>query len=775
MWRPGDLVLRGTFCTVGDLRAALELLRRDLGASALLVLACDTRYVLRSLTVACGSNTKTEDLQLLEAAIRSADFTGSEIGVNELAVAGAFGEQDTAAWQRLVSSICNLASGDKELASRLSGSLYPVEGFSATSDLVVAPLILGASDTGEPVRLSNEQYLDIAVMLNATAQASTRRDTRVVSEVDERISPQFSANGLLDFESMAQQAADLALSVTDSDGVAIFIRDSDRTDHLTLLALAQSKSEAAKSLSVDRVLPENDVTLGGNVSLNRRTLQLPPGPPGSPTTRTTWLTGERAVTELATPIPGPLASIASPTFGVLTVIRFGMRDFSAYDLALIRNVCLRVALLRSTYAASLIAAAIANLRSRPPRSAAGEPPLSSPEGVRAGLPEDRKRGLARVPAALESVAAATNSQSVTVRLATADFLAPEPHGLVLVRAAAHPPARLLDKHDAQRESEHRGMNWLTITSGELQYAPDVENDSRFVKFRENTRSSLTVPIRHEGRLIGTLNLESRDLNNYGPFLPQVQALAGAIGRTLADSTSNQGNLVLERAASLLDNVHNLESSLRSLQDEILEVPMPDDKRLLVNSRFAEGFDLVDKTARYTSAEQEEDNLAGSTTIGTLLRSACKSKPMLTLDHPDFDLDPLCRFELDHMAAESVYSALRNVLSNLKDHTGMIGRRRRSQGIARSIELGETCWDGRSMVTITFRNSTDTYISSKDASEVYRVPIKSDDGSLRLGAFLTSLRMTEIGGMAHFSVDDRGEIARTTLMIPVHMRNDNEEI
>ena len=64
-----------------------------------------------------------------------------------------------------------------------------------------------------------------------------------------------------------------------------------------------------------------------------------------------------------TPIPGPLASSATPAVGVLALYRLERgREFRAYDQALARNVALRIALMHATNLSGSLALAMGSSR-----------------------------------------------------------------------------------------------------------------------------------------------------------------------------------------------------------------------------------------------------------------------------------------------------------------------------------------------------------------------------------------------------------------------------
>ncbi len=87
---------------------------------------------------------------------------------------------------------------------------------------------------------------------------------------------------------------------------------------------------------------------------------------------------------------------------------------------------------------------------------------------------------------------------------------------------------LLSPHGVEQEAGDRELNELhrlslsgdegvtvaVVHSGELLYAPDVQEEPRYVKVRATTRSELAVPLKVKERVIGVLDVESPDVNAF---------------------------------------------------------------------------------------------------------------------------------------------------------------------------------------------------------------------------------------------------------------------
>ena len=115
-----------------------------------------------------------------------------------------------------------------------------------------------------------------------------------------------------------------------------------------------------------------------------------------------------------------------------------------------------------------------------------------------------------------------------------------------------------------------------ITTGELQHVPDVSllPPDKYVRYNENTRSELAIPIKaeHSERILGVLNLE-RDQEGYfdEKSVEFAHLLAGqaAIAMTHAQTWSGV-KLLYELSTSLLSGKLTLEEGFQRILDSILQ-------------------------------------------------------------------------------------------------------------------------------------------------------------------------------------------------------------
>jgi GAF domain-containing protein len=741
MWRPVDYFVKGTLCPVHDIEQMIRRLANKLQTPLLLFLACDPDAILRSLTFLCSGS--RQDEQDFNAVIQATNFVTTEKEINSLATSLAHSAFQSDAEELLKEKLERLiAPAVAPRIARLVGKLSVLPLEIKEEHVLVRPLVLvGKAALANRDKLSPADVDLLLAMLNATPLARLRFDAKVMSDVGDRLDPQFTADGAVDFAEMAHRGSDLAVKVTRSDRAGVFLRQPEAPDVLKPSADASAEDSPAVT---DWLAQEAEADSFLKKVVDRHQARQ---------------SATDNITRCGTPIPGPLASPRTPAIGALLIVRDGSRDFAAYDLALARNICLRLAILHSTAAAGSIAKAIADFRN--PSMVVSADQVTNAASKIEDLPPDFQVALAKVPATLERVARSTNSYVATLRLALPDPEVSEPHGLTLTRVAAFPAARIDDPYLVQGQKDG-GLNWRTVLEGRPTYAPDVAVERSFLETHEGTQSELSVPIGVEGRLIGVLNLESRDLNNYGAFVPHIQALAGAIGRAFADAAAQRSQPVLERAAEILDTGHRHSHELDDLEKRTKELTLDRRSLTAIDNYIKESRMLLAGIMREGS---EPKRRVRSTTLGDVLVEACAEK-LSRLSLPDRRHTPEMRYPLGGDQAMLLLAAAADITSNLTNHGGKAGLAHADTGRPlHELTLGSCSWDGRRYAAINFHNASPDSLPRSEMLQIYRIPFPREDGRLRLGAYLAGIRLRQIGGMIHFSIAEKSQRARTVVMVP----------
>lgn len=721
MWGATDYAIAGELCPFEDILDKVDEIRGSLGASSLVVLVCEQDGVVPSLTLV--SSGAPDEARRLNATMAGFDFADELRGLSSAAADLAFGRNDPEVSKRVI--------GENLVAHRVWTNPPFIMPLSTPRPAqLVSPVFLVR---GRPARLSDRDAEHLLAMLNANSRARARLDARVMADVDQTMVPHITDAGLVDLVGMAERAAALARRVTRSESARLYLRDPHGSAPLSI------------------VFPDDEVDLLAYETelkeLTRRVLD---------SHRADTADGAGHIA-LATPVPGPFASPHAPAVGVLTVLREHSREFSAYELALLRNICLRVAVVHATAASGGVAQAIAQLPSMSSDALADVGNAIEPS-THTAVPPDVRLGLTGVPEALERLARTTNSQSVSVRLALSDPSATEPHGLALRRVAAFPPSRMDDRLRVQYE-RHGGLNWRTVRNGRRTYSADVTTEADYTESRKETRSELSVPIRIGGQLRGTLNLESATVGNYGPFMPLVDALAGAIGRRLADAEAHHSQLVLERAAEVFDDAHYYEGRLQELRAKSEAIAVDAAEREAIITYIDKCIELISGTLRKKRANE----LVPHSTVDDVIQAALAKKHVLSLELPRDSQIAELQHQLTETEARLLHAATRNILSNLKKHGGKSALADDETHQPPRMLYDACTWDGRRYALISYTNPVMEFVKAEDAYRIYRLPIERDN-ILRLGAYLAALRLRELGGMLHFSINP-DQVARTVMMIP----------
>lgn len=77
----------------------------------------------------------------------------------------------------------------------------------------------------------------------------------------------------------------------------------------------------------------------------------------------------------------------------------------------------------------------------------------------------------------------------------------------------------------------KGVCGFAAKSGRTEIVSDVSKDSRYLECFSNTKSEIVVPIHHEGRVVGEIDIDSDELNAHSSMDREVlEAVASKISR-----------------------------------------------------------------------------------------------------------------------------------------------------------------------------------------------------------------------------------------------------
>jgi GAF domain-containing protein len=761
-WQPADYILHGTHCPKAIIVATLERMAANLGTARLLHVAFDRDELIGSLTFAVGFPTGLEDKvrrQLLMARrpIAARNLTAVCTTLPEVT-----GGQATELAELLVKEIVDTVGALRSAREPLSPEELTVLGGlkrgiylpnsirdSTSSPGDIRSLLLFDLVPINPAFIGSAVVTDFAVQVRSTPEASSQRDRAVMAEVEQKlVAPTTVNNG--DLQTVIDNAIKLAVEVTGSDAGVVYIREPHKGDSLLRLSSYGGWSYPGRvprgRLSpLFGVLGQNQSMQLHNWNITRQRSNQPSVPNG---------------TVLISPVGGPAGDPWGRPVAVLVLLRHDEdAAYSAYDLALVRNVSLRIALARTTSAMSNIGVVITRLRSRvdwtEDLDVAGD--VGRDANARVALPRDVTRAVGRIAPELRELAAYTDSHSATLRIALPHALVREAHGLALVRVASSGKEPWAEAQQVQEERDG-GFNWECFRSGKDVYVPNVQGADGFIQVRPDTAAELSSPIRVEGQLVGTLNLESPIKGAYSNLRPLVGAFCGAVGRTLADARASLEQDVVDGAAKALNHRHTLDGKLETLKHNLKAYTIDGQLLSLLEDSLARIRTEVDEMRKVDSVLPSSKQR-----LPEILESAADDAsydgdlPLV----PDREENIPC---WDGSTARWLRICVANILSNIVNYTALSPNDSGGRPL-RSIEYGLTRLGGVDSVVLTFTNYSEDPVNPAQIVNLYRCPLPDEDGKLRVGAFVAGLHARRARAWLHSLAMPDGHTVVTRLVIP----------
>jgi hypothetical protein len=297
-----------------------------------------------------------------------------------------------------------------------------------------------------------------------------------------------------------------------------------------------------------------------------------------------------------------------------------------------------------------------------------------------------------------------------------------------------------------------GPHWQVIESGQEVYVANIEpaDEGRIVRY--GTKAALCVPLRVEGVLAGTLSLQSPFQKIYAPQIPLVEALAGAIGRTLADGRAASESDVLQTAAFALAKRHQYSGQLRELHDLT---------NLASSGPKQAKFNKLMESMQATLADLRAP-VTVEASVKASLWEICRDEVKFHglefrgLSKPDSNLYHL---SLASPASSNIASMLRQLLSNIHYHQSSVGD-------SPSIRFRTIRLNGTEQALITIKNTSRRPVDESQCATLYRYPVRTESGTFRLGAYIAGLNARSVGALIHAMPRHDGTVFKTTIIIPV---------
>lgn len=747
-WTPAYLVLYGAFCPVSDLQDALDELRGLTRADAALLLVADERAVLRTL---CLSSPRDGPAGTVIDLLRTTTGSSDARGLQDL-LRPATGDRDhssryPASLPKVVMQLARLASG-RQYADT-SVWLRSVAWFAPETDLPrrartsVAVLLAGARDlkAATPRRLSA-----LVEMVNGTAQADIRRDKLVVARVEERLTE--ASGGLAGAVDVLLK---LAIDVSASRFGACYLLD--RRAGILVATAHVPDPDGTAAYPATLVLDGN--TAVAVACRRNQTVQAPPGLYGQQIIPACQPEGEDRIVELAVNVPAVAHRRAVAVLTLAKRVEDLHRDevdaYGAYDLALLRNVALRIALRHANASTDALAAAVADSRRRDcPRQPdthedLGDRPTASPS-------TDLRTAARSIPEGLQAIAEATESHSATFRAAVPDPIAEAAHGMSLLRLAQWPDEG--PDHELQRPQDG-GVNWEAVTDGVARYVADVRKHPGYRPHRPESKSELSLPVLVEGRVVGVVNLESPHVDGYDDQVNLARSFAAQVALAIADARLNGTTQIQQYASRLVHGGHSLSGDLDRLRRD-----MPRD------AGTAELLGDLSRRARgLRSFAASPDDSWAADALPDIVRRAV-AEVGVPVDRVEVPTGSWPTHDTDFSTV--VGQVLWNVLDNVKRH--------RANGKPTVlVDVSQDRWGGWLEGVVRVQNHIDPKRAAEQLHDLYRRPLHISGAASgatvpRLGAALAGRLAGSLGGGVFAAHEPERQTLTTIVAVPLAGRD-----
>lgn len=592
LWNPEDFIERRLFCPLEHVKTLLDRLRLAIAANDLLLLAVDENGVLRTLCQ-LSSESSRRLARFSELLQREGSVQLRTVEPHPLFVSSE--SPDTIATQlsRAISQ-ADLYPGPSNGFFVFLRRLHSHQSWATIETDV---------QDGQPVRLlvwargaqigshAPEAVRALVRAVNSTANMAVHRDSRVMRDVDHALR---SITSTSTAEEVVQVLLEMACKVTSSDvGVAYEASRSGDRASLCPVAHVGERSLIRPRISIGEGSPPDCVA--GLSFERRRPIVQSSRDSNLASHQATWLTErDELANEIAIPIPAAPGAHTSHYAGVLVCARLSDRPipYGDYDLALLRNVALRIALARSAIlvneiANGMMAVADAAAHSEGPL----EPELAisrvNPNRINdqhewqltdlaSDLPYDLFQAAIATGPMIQAAARITGSHSATLRL-----LIPYATGRNTIhpfscRIVAWPMARVVDENDRIALDSNDSVNAWVSRTGVPVYLADVRDKvlyrqypglSRSLDVRNrNTRAEVCAPIIVDGRLIGTINFESPLRGAYALIDPIISATAAQVALMVTAHRRVFINSIVSIGSDVQTSAHELIKLQRLVAD-----------------------------------------------------------------------------------------------------------------------------------------------------------------------------------------------------------------
>lgn len=588
-WTSRSYALHRQYCPPEEVQRFLESYRVSTGAIDAVLVSFDQRAVLRTLTFAIGENS-TQLTDALERPVADEPALGHHPFWRPISVA------DTPNVLRTAADPKARYLGPDPRFFRAMLDLGPTaqwtidRAYRPDEDLAINCIIFRRG--GEIHPRHSDFALDMATRINCTLNASIYRDSQVTSKVDQALRRLEDDRRGADVPTVAGLVG-LAKEVTSSEGAAFYRLDMTGDNHSSLVAdviecddqvrIAKSSHNLPHEQEPSRVSTLAESFVKGRPIVYHR-----------PATRASldgaWVTPSGQHSELATPIPAAPGGLGTPGLGVLTLCRHvDGGGYGEYELALARNVALRISLLTSATTISTLSSIVRDVAAAVALPWAAEEPDPRDYALLSdGLPADFSESLDGIGQILVTTSDLLRAHSATMR-----FLVPTLRGIspiqVLQRAVVWPASRRDDK-PLQITLDQRSVNAWVATNGLPVYLTNTRDSAASAGYPglgivhvqgRGSKSELCLPVFMDSRLIGTLNFESPRVSGFDLVEPLGEAAAALVALHVHGIRRRHLKDILALSEDVQAQGHNL-LHLRDELATLVASDLPDSTSIVIH-------------------------------------------------------------------------------------------------------------------------------------------------------------------------------------------------
>jgi hypothetical protein len=772
-WTASDYLLRNEFCPPSQIQWHLDNVRSDAGASLLVMIACDRDSVIKNLVFISGTSGDNHDdiRAVIETVAARLDgrFRNIKPGLLIKAI------EDQPGWLHRPPHLFAAALPNYRISAESIG-------YWLISDVKSA---VDAART--------KKSPPFADMLNGTAIANVQRDARITRLVQNVAPPQMhnssssisyeGLRNLLDLAAEVVSASDVASYALDRSGIRLRLEQMSTGTHMDLpkrVELKKPKRVELKKHSTDLVADyirkaylESTTRIYHTPDISTHSLGQVPA---EVTTKEKVSNEEEILVCIVVPF-APLGK-DMPNSGVLAVRRRGRHaeQFTMFELALLRNVALRLALLSSLLRQQSLSAHLASFGDNLSRSSRLVVSRNIRKNVAPGIPWDIQLARDLLEDLVHEARKVTQSASATFRVLINTGAPLNP--LLSIGDASWGTTTVLrrfiyDSEDGLDDQyrdiavfgvDENGMlmssisvNANAVVYGRMAHIWSVEHDlstqctglSRVVQVngRPAIGSELCFPVSADGHVLGTLNFESPQRGAYLGEIETIRAYAALAGAAISATRSNILAEMSERSAQMQIGYHEARN-LTKLINELRQVTPPG-KRSLVEKVEA----LILRTLK-----KQPDPLSLVSSDGVSLRKILDEE-LHSLGFPTSHVRVPKSLLVPEESAHSIGLCLRELLKNQLTHSNV------ERGARRVLEAESTYCGGREEIVLVATNAPKILPTTEFLSQVYNYPIYANNlGWASLGCYTIGRLVRQMSGDVQMALTG-DELLETRMVLP----------